>query len=112
MLILLELLITPTEKPDKSLDVKEAAQSSYSPSSLSKAEQERQSSKKQEEKKETTAVQPPKAKEARRFVYYQGSDGILTVNIGKKIGKCHTIFPVGSQDCLLSNIEQYMFAWF
>lgn len=77
MLTSLELFITPTEKPDKSLDVKAAAQPSSSSSST--AEQERQSVKKQEEKQETAAVEPPKAKEARRFVFYQCSDGIFRV---------------------------------
>lgn len=54
---------TQTKKPDKSLDVKEAAQPS---SSSSTAEQQRPSAKKQEEEKQqAAAVEPPKAKESR-----------------------------------------------
>lgn len=67
VLTLLELFIIPAEKPDKSLDVKEAAQPSFSSST---AEQQRPSAKKQEEEKQqAAAVEPPKAKEARRFVF-------------------------------------------
>lgn len=65
----LELFIIPAEKPDKSLDVKEAAQLS---SSSATAEQQRPSAKKEEEEKQqTAAVEAPKAKEARRFVLCQ-----------------------------------------
>lgn len=63
----LELFIAATEKPDKSLDVKVAAQPSSS--SLSTVEPEPQNTKKSEEKRETAALEPPKAKEARRFVF-------------------------------------------
>lgn len=65
----LELIFISAEKPDKGLEVKEEAQPS---SSSSTAEQQRPSTKKQEEEKQqAAAVEPPKAKEARRFVFCQ-----------------------------------------
>lgn len=72
---ILELFITPTEKPDKSLDVKVTVQPSSSSPSV--VEPENQNTKKPEEKQESAAVEPPKAKEPRRFVFFQCSEGIL-----------------------------------
>lgn len=71
--------ITTTEKADKGLDVKVAAQPSSSSSST--AQHEQQNTKKAEEKQEAAAVEPPKAKEARRFVFSQCSEGILRVTL-------------------------------